>query len=239
MAKLRKVLLIFLPIFLLSFFTKPAHAFVNEGWDWHLVDNQPKRTLHYCAGVAHSVTENNRSVDVRSLTQGLPEQWAGWLSEAVDALNAANTGWQLIPSRLSFPPCQVLIALADISENTHGGGVATPRDTDGDGKANLVRIVIDTNLEDTVKNLPEGQDTSDGTQDGWGTKDGEMTKNPMGTLIHELTHAMRLDHHPDSSHADKSDGDISDPRKPGDHQVSLSNEDLKELRSSSGGQESV
>ncbi len=57
--------------------------------------------------------------------------------------------------------------------------------------------------------------------------------------MHELTHAMRLDHHPDSSHTDTSDGDISDPRKPGDHKVGLSDEDLNELRASSGSQERV
>ncbi len=229
----------FLAIFGLFLTARPASAFVNEGWDWHLVDGQPKRTLHYCAGNAVRYTEQGRSVDVTAVSQGLPPSWAGWLTEAVDNLNKANTGWTLVPSNLTFPPCQVLIALADISEDTHGGGVATPVDTGGDGKADIVRIVIDESLENTSENVGDGVDTADGNHDGWSTIAGEGTRNPIGTLMHELTHAMRLDHHPDSKHSDKSDADISDPRQPGDHDTNLSDEDLNELRQSAGTEEKV
>lgn len=236
-----RVKIFLLAFLLLSFFSVSSQvsAFVNTGWDWHLVNNQPKRKLHYCAGVAVRYSENDRTIDVSKVQQGLPPSWAGWLTEAVDNLNKANTGWELVPSNLSFPPCQVLISLADINEGTFGGGDATPSDLTGNGKVDLVRIVIDETLEDTSENLPDDQDTADGNRDGWSTIQGENTRDPIGVLMHELTHAMRLDHHPDSKHSDKSDGDISDPRQPGDHNTNLSEEDLKELRESSGSVEQV
>lgn len=234
-----KIFLLALLLLSFPFVFSSVSAFVNEGWDWHLVNGQPKRELHYCAGNAVRYTEKGRSVDVQAVQQGLPPSWAGWLTEAVDALNNANTGWKLVPSKLSFPPCQILIALADINESIHGGGVATPVDTNGDGKADLVRITIDETLEDTLENVPEDQDTQDGSRDGWSTIQGENTRDPIGTLMHELTHPMRLDHHPDSKQTDASDSDISDPRQPGDHDTNLSEEDLKELRESAGTQEKV
>lgn len=236
---LRNLVACFFIILIAPLFIRPAAAFVNEGWDWHLVNGEPKRTLHYCAGRAVRIKQEGRSVDVQAFAPGLPPNWAVWLTEAVNNLNNANTGWRLVPSNATFPPCQVLILLGDISETTHGGGVSTPRDTNGDGKADLNRIVIDQNLEETLKNVGENQDSQDGDRDGWSTIAGEPTRNPIGALMHELTHAMRLDHHPDSSHSDTSDNDISDPRKPGDHDISLSEEDINELRQSAGTQESV
>ena len=212
-----------------------ASAYVNTGWDWHLVNNAPKRTLHYCAGVAQRVTQSGRSVDVQSFTSGVPTEWAVWLTEAAENLNSANTGWRLEPSEATFPPCQVLIILADISESVHGGGVATPQDTNGDGMADLTRIIIDSHLEDTTANLPEDQDAGEG-RDGW-NREGNATMDPVSVMMHELTHAMRLDHHPDSNHSDTGDADISDPRKPGQHGTTLSEEDLQELRDSYGTQE--
>lgn len=229
-----KVILFSLVLVLMAVVTKPALAFVREGWDWHLVNGNPKRTIHYCAGVAVDFEDDGETVDVKKVSQGLPLSWAGWLSEAVDAINNANTGWTLIPSKLSFPPCQILISLADIGEANYGGGVSTPVDLNGDGNIDLTRVTIDKNLEGVLENLPEGQDTTDGTRDGWSTANGEATRDPMGVLMHELLHALRLDHHPDSKQNDASDSDISDPRKPGDHSVSLSDEDLNELRLSSG-----
>ena len=228
--------LLFFALLILSLIllTKPAGAFVREAWDWHSVSGNPKRTIHYCAGVAVDFEDDGETVDVKKVSQGLPLSWAGWLSEAVDTINNANTGWTLIPSRLSFPPCQILISLADISEANYGGGVSTPVDLDGDGNIDLTRVTIDKNLEGVLENLPESQDTTDGSRDGWSTTNGEATRNPMGVLMHELLHALRLDHHADSKQNDASDNDISDPRQPGDHKVSLSDEDLNELRLSSG-----
>ncbi len=226
-----------LVLFSLIFSAVPsASAYVNTGWDWHLVNGEPKRTLHYCAGVAQRVQTSGRSVDVQAFTRGVPPAWATWLTEAAENLNNANTGWRLEPSGATFPPCQVLILLADISEEIHGGGVATPQDNNGDGMADLVRIIIDSNLEDTTENLPEDQDTNDGSRDGW-NREGDATMDPVGVLMHELTHAMRLDHHPDSKHSDTDDGDISDPRKPGQHETTLSEEDLQEMRDAYGSQE--
>ncbi len=229
-----------LSVLLLLSFSYTTFAYVNEGWDWHLVDGQPKRTIHYCAGNALRYVEKGRTVDVQALTSGLSPSFATWLTEAVNNINEANTGWTFTPSALTFPPCQVLIAMADFSEDNHNGGVSTPVDTNGDGKADLVRIVIDESLENTLENLPEDQDTQDGNRDGWSTVSTDTkTRDPVGVLMHELTHALRLDHHPDSKHSDTTDNDISDPRPIGDHNTTLSEEDLKEMRDSAGTVEKV
>lgn len=226
-------------LFLFTISTSPVSAFVNESLDWHLVDGQPKRTIHYCAGVAARYTEENRTVDIEATKPNLPPEWAAQLTAAADALNAANTGWTLQPSQFQFPPCQIFIVLADISEATHGGGVTSQIDTNDDGKVDVVRIVIDQNLEETLQDLPGGQDVNDETTDGWSTDPSEQTRDPVGVLMHEIMHGMRLDHHTDSSQDDESDNDISDPRKPGDHNVELSDEDIRELESSFGMTEKV
>lgn len=231
-----KVLLYSL-FFTLSFYVvTSASAFVNTGWDWHLVNGEPKRTIHYCVGVATKVVESGRGVDVQSFTTGLPEEWQGWMDQAVENLNDSNTGWKLEPVAATFPPCQVILTLADISESIHGGGVTTPVDTNGDGKADIARVTIDISLEDTVSDLPEGQDGEN--PDGWNSE-GSGTMDPVAVLMHELMHTLRLDHHPDSKHSDSSDSDISDPRKVGDHSTTLSEEDLNELREASGTQEEI
>ena len=214
-------------------------ALVNTGWDWHLVNNNPKRTLHYCGGRAVRYSEAGNTIDVQSFVPGLPPSFAVWLTEAVEKINKANTGWKLVPSNAVITPCQILITVADISESNFGGGHATPSDIDGDGKADITRITIDKNLEDTLKNLPEGQDTADGARDGWSTEGSDATRDPIGVLMHELTHAMRLRHHQDSNHSDSSDSDISDPRNPGDHNTDFSQEDLNELRDAYGTSEQV
>lgn len=216
------------------FIVQPAAANFNAYWDWHLVDGQPKRTLHYCAAVAVKFKETGRNLDIEKAQSGIPDNWAVWITEAVNKWNEANTGWTFEPSELSFPPCQVLIVLADISESTFGGGLATPRDIDGDGKADMTRIAIDTNLEETKANLPAGEDQADGNYDGWSAEGGESTRDPVGTIMHELSHAIRLDHHADSKQSDTSDPDISDPRKPGDHATDLSEADIAQARDSSG-----
>jgi len=238
------VIRIFTATFLLGLFiifasASSVWALVNTGWDWHLVDGQPKRTLHYCAGTAVRFSEANNTIDVQNFTPGLPPSFAIWLTEAVEKLNKANTGWKLVPSNATFPPCQILITIADITESRFGGGHATPSDTNGDGKADITKITIDQNLEDTLKNLPEGQDTADKTRDGWSTQGGEATRDPVGVFMHELTHAMRLRHHTDSNHSDTRDSDVSDPRQVGDHNTTLSAEDLKELREAAGSQEQL
>lgn len=213
----------------------PAMANVNESWDWHLVNGQKKRTLHYCAGTATRYTSTDRSLEIEAVEHGLPASWALWLTEAVENWNNSGSGWQFVPSEgLAIPPCQVMIIIADFNETITGGGMNQIMDTDGDGKMDLSTIVMDENLEDTLGNLPDGQDRADGKRDGWSTEGSEMTRDPVGVLKHELGHSLRLAHHADARQSAATDPDITDPRKPGDHKTDLSDADKQQAKDAFG-----
>jgi len=229
---MKKIFIVLLVSGVLLGLSNIALAFVNESWDWHNVDGKAKRTLHYCASTPIEYTNKGRVLEVEKAKAGLPENWNKWLTEAVDKWNKANTGWKLVPTEFKIPPCQVVIAVADFDEGTTGGGMAQINDTDNDGKMDLVIIVLDEKLENTLKDLPAGQDNSDGSRDGWSTDSKEQTRDPIGVLEHELGHALRLDHHLNSKHDDKNDPDVTDPRKPGDHKTDLSDEDKDEAKAS-------
>lgn len=225
---MKKFLFILLIAGLILSLSSTALAYVNESWDWHLVKGKAKRTLHYCASTATEYTNKDRVLEIEKAKGGLPENWTKWLKEAVDNWNKADLGWQLVSTEFNIPPCQVVIVLADFDEATTGGGMASINDADKDGKMDLTIIAMDEKLEQTLKNLPDDQDNIDGQRDGWSTSDQEQTRDPVGVLKHELSHAMRLDHHPDAKHDVVSDSDLTDPRQPGDHNKELSDEDKRE-----------
>lgn len=229
---MKKFFIILFSFILTAGLAGSALAYVNESWEWHKVDGKAKRTLHYCVSTAIEYTSKDRVLEIEKAEAGMPDSWNSWLKEAVDNWNKAESGWKLEPVEFKIPPCQVVIVLADFDETTTGGGFAQIMDTDKDGKIDLTIIAMDQNLEDTLKNLPEDQDTADSNRDGWSTDDKEMTRDPVGVLKHEFSHAMRMDHHPDADHQAATDPDITDPRKAGDHKKELSDEDKREARTS-------
>lgn len=211
-------------LFLLVLIALPnvVGAKVKPEFEWHLVNEQPKRTLHVC------------------FHRSLNEQWQGWAKSAIDEWNKhkEETGWSFEIVPFTRDRCQVFIVLRDINEKTNAGARFDPLDTlegqdeEDDGRANAAIITIDSNLELTKEWITEEEDVEDGAHDGWSTDRDDGTRDPIDTIMHELSHALRLDHHDDYDPG-APDEDISDPKQPGEHYHELSEKDIAQAKDSS------
>lgn len=196
-----------------------TYANVKPEFEWSLESNRPDRSLRVCF---------HRSLD---------SEWQGWVQEAVDKWNAEtdDTGWRFEVVPFVKDSCQVFILLSDISESENAGARFDPldvmagQDEQPDGYVNGVVLTLDSNLEETKKWMGIDEDISDTTRDGWSIVDGEGTRDPIDVVMHELGHAMRLDHHDDYD-AQNPDGDISDPKQPGEHYHDLSDADIRQAK---------
>lgn len=139
------------------------------------------------------------------------EQWKDWVREAMANWNNAGSGWRFVEV-LTFP-CQVVIQLRDFDDALGG------KSHDGvwpSGRIRRVNVTFDSNLSDIQAGLT------------WG-RSGANTLDPVVIAKHELSHVLRLQHHPNWQ---RDNGNISDPIGVGNHNTNLSEEDKMEANES-------
>jgi len=184
-------------------------------WDWEKIAGADKVKIIYCF-------ENVSSGD------GLPGSttWKSVVDAAAANWNNAATGWTFEVSNKGTADegkvsadCQMEVRLSD--HNQDGGAFASTDDCKNTGPPTAGKRITKAFL--CIDPTPKRND-----------KKGDTTWNPAGdafdpeaVLKHEMSHLLRLSHP-----TNKFDGNLTDPRKPGQHSTDLSATDKQEAKDS-------
>jgi len=165
-------------------------------------------SAHFTDGKSYDWPAGKRALTYR-IDSTLADPWPTWIAEAVKRVNDGNTGWTLTPVTTGGDIVFKMEAIKDC----HGGAYcATTFTTTEKITIESAEIIFDN---DAGK-----------TPGGWATADPVAGKayDPVGVAMHEITHALRLDHYEDAT------SDIENPQDPSDHTSVLTPKDISELK---------
>lgn len=202
----------------------PAAALADafRGFDWNTLANGDERSVL------------NYGVDAAAAGQGLPQgqTWLQHLGAAAVLWNAANTGWTLRPTNPGQPNqgavnADTQIRLVIANHNAGGGAfldgvfdVARPATVcdqaswPARGRTGQALLCFDPT---PLSNVAVGVGVN------WALQ-GANALDPVGVLVHELSHAMRM------THPGRGAANRTDPINPGDHGAVLTALDIAEAR---------
>lgn len=151
--------------------------------------------------------------------------WRSWVRQAFDNWNAVSskTGWSFRPCAPGERP-NIRIGFAD---STKDGTSASSEFGAGEGSRSNEEFHI--YILRKVSGLDAKGKVSGGL-DGWGEK-GATTLDPILVIMHEITHAMRLDHKPADGW---STGDLEKPVPVGMHGTKPSTDDFTQASTAAG-----
>jgi hypothetical protein len=168
----------------------------------------PNASAHFTDGKSYDWAAGKRTLTYR-IDSSLTDMWPTWIAWAVLLINNADTGWTLNPVTTGG---DIVFKMAAI-DDCHGGAYA--------------KIKFTTTAKTTIQSAEIVFDNDAAkTPGGWEIFDPAAGKayDPIGVAMHEITHALRLDHYPDAT------SDIENPQNPGDHTSDLTPTDKAELQ---------
>jgi hypothetical protein len=152
--------------------------------------------------------ENHKRTIRYKFDESVTEQWKKWVTEAIKNWNDVKdeTGWEFVEAGKD-EAADLDIKLENIPANKKRGGACINTEFN---KEVIKKLTITIDSDVTDETWPDGE-KPEGGQNGWGTT-GSKTLDPILVIMHELTHAMRLDH------GDGQDtGNVEEPITPGNH----------------------
>jgi hypothetical protein len=203
-----------------------AHTYL--GFDWTQVNGNDRTTLLY-------------SVDPLNAAGGLPagQTWLTIADAMAGIWNAAGIGYTLRPTNQGQPNEGALTADTNIrimfrDHNAPGGafldGIFDPNNAatmcdaaSWPPRARVSQVLLCFDPTPISNQAPFGATT-------W-RNDGAATLDPLAVMLHEVSHAMRLDH-PSRSPNAPAGPHRTNPILPGDHGTALTNFDVAEGRGS-------
>lgn len=197
---------------------RPGLAHVIEQWDWHLVEGEKKRHLHWCFIIETEMVTRD------AFPEDEAEKWKGWARKAfanwVKDKKKKPTGWEFEEVDFWDRKCQIQIRWSTTPRGDYGRA-SIPDWEEGEHRADKVQIYI------------HGVD-AEGDSRNFGTK-GDDTLDPVRLLKHEIGHAIRLDDTKNKNDI-MSSGVETEAGEIGNHDTNLSDEDYKEARESAAGE---
>jgi hypothetical protein len=197
-------------LLLLALTPSPGSAHVVENWDWHLVEKQKKRKIHWCLVVNPPAAGDAFAAGAEA------DQWKAWAKAAFQKWTDAATGWSFEEVGVLDSRCQIQIRKSTSPEKSFGRAVV-PSGDEGNQRAKTINLYI--HFVDAEGNTRE-----------WGVE-GDDKLDPIRLLAHEIGHCLRLN---DTS--DKGDimasGVETEAEERGNHTTDLSEQDKQEARDS-------
>jgi hypothetical protein len=184
-------------------------AHVVENWDWHLVEGQKKRKLHWCLVVNPPAAGDAFAAGAEA------DQWKAWAQAAFQKWTDAATGWSFEEVSVLDSKCQIKIRKST-GRNQSFGRAVVPSGDAGNQRAKTINLYV--HFVDAEGNTRE-----------WGVEGDKL--DPIRLLEHEIGHCLRLNDTEDKGDIMAS-GVETEAEERGKHNTDLSDQDKQEARDS-------